>query len=421
MNRPLTKPSMAIVSHVLPFPSKGGQQQRVRNKLIALAEYFHITFITKARLNETDNIQKQLLEFCDNAMVLPSRYARSLPVRLWHLICGFVFGFKSGLKSSNYIIGQVEFPPSRLATCLNDKHFDVVLFEYWHATAATAVFRAAGIPCVLDMHDILWQSYQGQLAAQRLPQWWRERQVRSYRQQEEASWGQFDALITINAAEHAYVQERLPDKPLFYTPMGIDLEQWPFSWQPAAPPRVAYYGGLGSPHNQYDALRCYEKIMPIVWQDFPDVELWLVGSNPPDILQSLPEKDGRVHVTGFVEDVQDVLRTMSLVLCPWIGRYGFRSRLVEVMALGVSVVTTPDAIYGMNLKEGMGVLLAETDIGLADHVVSILQDNDLSRQQSQRARQQIEQQYSFKHTYERLACELKEWLAKHHETIRFLP
>jgi glycosyltransferase involved in cell wall biosynthesis len=111
---------------------------------------------------------------------------------------------------------------------------------------------------------------------------------------------------------------------------------------------------------------------------------------------------------------------MSLILCPWTGRYGFRSRLVEVMALGVPVVTTPDAIYGMNLKEGMGLLLAETDIGFAEHVASILQDSGRSKQQSQRAWQQIEQQYSFKHTYERLACELKEWLAKHHETNRLL-
>src|SRR5690606_14691233 len=111
---------------------------------------------------------------------------------------------------------------------------------------------------------------------------------------------------------------------------GIDLQKWPYSWQPAQPPRIAYYGGLGSPHNQRDALQCYEEIMPTVWAHFPDVELWIVGSRPPATIQALAEQDSRVTVTGFVERVQDVLQTMTAVLCPWTGKYGFRSRLIEV-------------------------------------------------------------------------------------------
>jgi glycosyltransferase involved in cell wall biosynthesis len=217
-------------------------------------------------------------------------------------------------------------------------------------------------------------------------------------------------LITINAAEHAYVEERLPDKPLFYAPMGIDLEQWPYSWRPAEPPWVAYYGGLGSPHNRRDALRCYEEIMPRVWEQRPEVELWLVGSNPPPEMRTLDEEDARVHVTGYVEEVQEVLRTMTAVLCPWRGRYGFRSRLIEVMALGVPVVASPDAVYGMNLPDGEGLLLGKTDRDLADHLLALLTDESHAGAQSQQARRRVEEMYSFITTYERLANDLFRWL-----------
>ena len=98
--------------------------------------------------------------------------------------------------------------------------------------------------------------------------------------------------------------------------------------EPARPHRIAYYGGFGSAKNRASALRCVTQIMPIVWKKWPLAEIWLVGSNPSDDLRAL-QRDPRVRVTGFVDDVQSVLRTMTAVLCPWEGTWGFRSRLIE--------------------------------------------------------------------------------------------
>lgn len=405
------RPRLALVSRVLPFPGHAGQQQRVRNKLIALRERFHITFITVAPQQNRELIREALLEHCDEALVLSSRYARSLPHKLWHQVLATAYSLKTGLKRSNYFIGNLEFAPRRIDLLLNHHNFDLALFEYWHAVDATSAFRDRHIPTVLDMHDILWQSYSRQLSARTLPSWWRQRQVSRYRLQEEAAWRRFDALITINAAEHDYVRQRLPDPtPLFYAPMGTDLSRWPYGWQRANPPRIAYYGGLGSPHNQRDALRCFEQIMPLVWQQCPDAELWLVGSNPPDRLRTIPQRDPRVRVTGFVREVQELLSSMSAVLCPWTGRYGFRSRLVEVMALGVPVVTTPDAVYGMGLEHEQGVLLAPDDRRLALQTLRLLNDSHFAGHQSQCARHQVEERYSFDNTYGRLTSELSCWL-----------
>jgi len=44
-----------------------------------------------------------------------------------------------------------------------------------------------------------------------------------------------------------------------------------------------------------------------------------------------------------------VLKTITVLLCPFTGTYGFRSRVIEAMALGIPVVATPDAVHGMDL------------------------------------------------------------------------
>lgn len=402
-----SKPRLLVLSQVLPFPGAAGQQQRVAYKLRALRPYFHLTFLTAVPLPQVQPVQEKLLEHCDEALVIPSLYSSGLWIRLYHRLRGLVFILRSGLKFSNYLIGQLEFAPRRLEALLQDQRFDCVLFEYWHAAGSLPIFIRRGIPCVLDMHDLLWQSYSRQLEAHPwLPGWLRKWAVERYRRQEEAAWAKFDVLIAINRAEYEYTRQRAPENvQMFYAPMGVDLERWPYSYQPASPPRLAYYGGLGSPHNQRDALFCYQQVMPLIWERAPQAELWIVGSNPPASLKEL-ERDPRVKVTGYVEHVQEILRTITAVLCPWSGTYGFRSRLVEVMALGVPVVASPDAVHGMGLVEGQGLLLGQGATDLAQHAVRLIQDPGFAAGQSRQARLQVEASFSFEASYGQWAIDL---------------
>ncbi len=407
---------LLLVSAVFPFPGTSGQQERVRNKLAAFRREFHVTFLGFGHPDEHREIRERLLEHCDDAVLIPSRYRHDHPLRRGiYRVLGTLYAWAKGLKFSNFLVDRLELTPGRLTTALENRAFDLAVFEYWHALRARDYLRRCGLPCVLDMHDVLWRSRARQLAAGSLPGWLRERQIAAYRRREEASWSRFDALITINSDEHALVRERLPDAfPLFYAPMGVDMKVWAFGPKPAEPPRVAYFGGLGSPHNQRDALHCHDAILPRIREALPEVELWLVGANPPKSLRALARADPRVKVTGFVEDVSSLLQTMTLVLCPWTGRYGFRSRVVQVMALGVPVIASPDAVAGMEMPSGEGIFLAEEPGEMAAVALALLRDPDLARRNAGSARQLVESLYSFEATYGRLASELAAWAARGH-------
>jgi glycosyltransferase involved in cell wall biosynthesis len=396
---------------VLPFPRSSGQQQRVFYTIQAAREFFEVTFATSVVAGRMTQTAESLSAICDCAILLPSLYSRSVLGRVRHKALGLLHAARTGLKQSNYVIGHVEFSPSRVASLLESSSFDCVLFEYWHAAASARVFRDKGIPCALDMHDVLWQDYQAHLKSRpELPVKWRGWALDKYKAEEERSWREFDALIAINREEARYVQERIPETTrLFYAPMGTDLSLWAYSWNPVRPVRVAYYGGLGSPHNQKNALTCHRSIMPRIWAVFPDAELWLVGSNPPRSIRAL-SVDARVKVTGYVEDVRQVLSTMSVALCPWAGTYGFRSRLVEVMALGVPVVASPDAIYGMELDGGRSVTVGNDEEEMATRALHLLNNGAAALEQSRLARERAERVFSIDGTYRRLARELRDWL-----------
>lgn len=404
----MSKLPLLIVSHVLPYPGTAGQQQRVRNKLRALRRLFEITFLTYAPPSQIEQTKRSLLEYVDRPIVLPSRTRQSTLLQLNYKFLGKLYTVTTGLKASNYILGNVELNRKRIAEACTGDSFAIVVYEYWHAHKSTAAFRSRGIPCVLDMHDILWQSFTRQLESKkRLPRFWKNYAARQYKRNEERAWQYYDALISINVEEGRYAREVVgQSKPIFYAPMGVDLEQWPYCWSPENPPRIAYYGGLGNVYNQQEALRCYERIMPQIWRKNPDTELWLIGSNPPEALKSLSSHDRRVTVTGYVERVQDTLKTISAVLCPFSATFGFRSRLVEVMATGVPVIATPEAVYGMEMEHGKGIFLTDDDSSFASQALSLLKQPDWAKQQSNLARQQVEEKFGFEATYGRLARDL---------------
>jgi glycosyltransferase involved in cell wall biosynthesis len=407
---PISRLRLLVVSHVLPFPGASGQQQRVRLALEALRQNFHVTVATAAcRASETA-IKRKLLEYCDAVVVLPSGADDGILAAASRRVFGAAYCLWSGERWSNYVIGRLQFSPSRLAELARSGQYDCVLYEYWHANASTKVFRSHGIPVVLDMHNILWQARGQQLSARRwVPRSVSRAVVARYRGREECAWRRYDAVIAINDAERRYAATRIePKATMFHVPMGIRLEAWPYAWNPTQPQRLAYYGGLGSSNNQRSAIQCARDVMPIVWREFPDVELWLIGSNPPSRIRRLAS--ARVKVTGFVEDVAFLLKSMTAVLCPWEGTYGFRSRVVEVMALGVPLIASPDAVYGMGLEPNHGLLLAGSGREMAKHVLQLLREPMLARRHSVEANEQVTRSFAFPKTYGRFASDLEAWL-----------
>ncbi len=413
------KNRILIISHVYPFPGEAGQERRVYFTLRSLRKHFHITFLTYAPSQLIEATVSKLSETCDEVICMNSIYAASVYSRIFYRSMAACVSALSSLKPSNYLLGKVELSPKRVAHAIGDRKFDVVLYEYWHAHWTTEIFRKRGIPSILDMHNILWRSFKEQLQQR---SFWplsgvRNKRLKAYKEHEENVWKKFDGIISINRVEDEYVRSRGEnEQKVFYAPMGIETDVWKYSWDPDRNcSKIAYYGGLGSPHNEASAWDCFEKVMPAVWLQFPQAEFWVIGSNPSPRLCSLPSMDGRVKVTGYIKDVRSALAQMSVVVCPWQGKYGFRSRLVEVMAIGVPVVTTSDAIDGMDLEDKADVLIGDGDQDLIRHTLALLIDDRRADKQSKKARRTVENLYSVEQTYDRLSDELLAWLSSRGE------
>lgn len=134
---------------------------------------------------------------------------------------------------------------------------------------------------------------------------------------------------------------------------------------------VLFTGKMSYHANAAAALRLVRNIMPLVWQQRPSVQLVIAGKDPSTEIRALG-RDRRVTVTGFVEDLRPFFRSASVVAAPLVYGTGIQNKVLEAMACGVAVVTSPIACEGIAAVHGRDLLVGANDGEMAGHIVALL-------------------------------------------------
>ena len=135
----------------------------------------------------------------------------------------------------------------------------------------------------------------------------------------------------------------------------------------------------------------------------PDARFLIVGAAPPLRVRRLARLPG-VEVTGYVHRIQDYLVHSSVAVAPMQAGSGIQNKVLEAMASGTPVVATPNALGGIETREGEHVLVARDAEGLAEQVVRLLKDPALRPCLARNARRLVENKY----TWERSLAMLEE-------------
>src|ERR1700733_6755988 len=150
----MDKPRILFISHVFPFPSSTGQRKRVYYMLKGAAAYFHVTFLTYLSAGDEEKIGNEINDICDEVIWLRSKIDNKVS-RAYYKLRALFYSVFTGFKTSNYYIGKLELTEKNIAKALNNKKFDAVVYEYFHAWESVNYFKKRNIPVILDTHNIL--------------------------------------------------------------------------------------------------------------------------------------------------------------------------------------------------------------------------------------------------------------------------
>jgi glycosyltransferase involved in cell wall biosynthesis len=119
-------------------------------------------------------------------------------------------------------------------------------------------------------------------------------------------------------------------------------------------------------------------IMPLVWKACPETRLVIVGKDPPSEIKNM-ERNPLVAVTGTVEDIRPFLWQATLSVVPLLYGAGIQNKILEAMATGAPVVTTPQTLAALQADPGRDLLVANNAAEFAQKILQIFHDRSLAR------------------------------------------
>ncbi len=141
-------------------------------------------------------------------------------------------------------------------------------------------------------------------------------------------------------------------------------------------PFVLFIGTMDYLPN-VDAVEYFaEEIWPRVHRRHPAVRFVIAGRNPTRRVRELAKRPGIV-VTGDVPEVRPYLAGATAVVAPFRICQGVQNKILEALAAGVPVVSTPRPAQAIGARDGETLLIASTTEEFVRAVNSLLEDPEL--------------------------------------------
>ncbi len=207
----------------------------------------------------------------------------------------------------------------------------------------------------------------------------------------------FDAVAVVSEPERmlmAEVLHRNGGSGIYVVPNGIDPGLLDYELSAREPKTLIFTGALTYKPNYYAALELCREVLPIVRAQIGDVRLKITGSTGDMDITPFSVNDGVVF-TGYVEDIRPVLGSASALVVPLKFGGGTRVKILEAMAIGTPVVSTPMGAEGIEAKDGVHLLLAETASDVARQTCRLLSDPALGARLACNARNLVRERYQW--------------------------
>jgi glycosyltransferase involved in cell wall biosynthesis len=176
---------------------------------------------------------------------------------------------------------------------------------------------------------------------------------------------------------------------------GVDCERNQPGLSAGQPDTLIYTGAITYPAN-YDAVQYFiSEIYPRVQQQRPQASFTVTGSTE-GVDRSRLTVDESVHFSGYVDDIRSTVSRHAVCVVPLREGSGTRLKILEAMALGVPIVSTPKGAEGLDVAHGEHLLIADEPATFAAAVVRLLTDDELRHQLTTNARRRVEERYDWK-------------------------
>ncbi|MFN0213431.1 MAG: glycosyltransferase [Saprospiraceae bacterium] len=250
----------------------------------------------------------------------------------------------------------------KLIEILENQDFELVQLESIFLAPYLPIIRkyAAQAKAVLRAHNVEHEIWERVAAnANPLKKWYLNRITPRLKAFELDQINQCDLVVGISQRDVDQFKNLGLKQASTVCPIGLDCRDYhpdPSSFK--KPLSLSFIGSLDWMPNQ-EGLRWFLDMVwkPLLVLNFPELTFHIAGRTAPPWLREL--KMERVIFHGEVSNAADFLNQHSVMVVPLLSGGGMRAKILEGMAVGKVVLSTPLGIEGIDAADRHECLLAE--------------------------------------------------------------
>ena len=169
---------------------------------------------------------------------------------------------------------------------------------------------------------------------------------------------------------------------------------------------ILFLGGYNHPPNRVSVKYIVDKILPLLVGKIKDFKIWVIGPGAEKYQQfkSQSAYGEFIYLKGFVSEINAVFQNMSIALFPILYGGGIKTKVIEAMAAGIPVITSPQGVFGLkNLPENCVEVCRSPDEFFRS-LMLLSEDLSLRQERSKRGKHFVNQN----HSVEKLSSKIKE-------------
>ena len=191
------------------------------------------------------------------------------------------------------------------------------------------------------------------------------------------------------------------------SPHGVDASRFRPRPDIDPDPATLVFSGVMRTNTNIHAIAWFTKnCWPRIMAEIPGVRLLIVGRQPATEVIRLADLDRAITVTGEVPDTAEYIARATVCINPIQIGAGMQNKLIEYMACGKPVVTTPVANEGIRAISGTHLLEAAGPEAFADAVVALLRSPEMRAALGKNAREYIQRNWTWEKLFSALESEM---------------
>ena len=221
----------------------------------------------------------------------------------------------------------------------------------------------------------------------------------------------FEGLSVITEAEAGFLPEDAQNK-LIITPNGVSdhFFNYPLLGWADKKYDIIFSGNMQFVPNIQAALYLVKKVLPLIIRDFPTIKICIAGVDPVSEIKALACNN--VVVTGFVEDLGEIMSQSKISVAPMFSGSGLQNKLLENMAVGIPLITSPLSAAPIHALKDKHLLVASNEVEFAQNIKKLLNNEEYANELGREGQRFVTLNFRWETYTERLENAFKKLLGR---------